>query len=98
MNDPQPTGPEIPPTRRDRPPQRYLTTAKACKQYGITPSYLRRLASKGLLTRCKFGVPGRDAMHRDRRLSLWLVWELESLLTVEAGTGQTQRHRRAWRG
>ena len=76
--------------RQEAPRQRYLTTSKACKQYGLTPSYLRRLASKGLLTRCKFGVPARDARHRDRRLSLWLVWELESMLTVETIPASTR--------
>jgi len=76
--------PDPPPPRPDdQDRQRYLTTSKACKQYGITPSYLRRLASKGLLTRCKFGVPARDAKDRDRRLSLWIVWELESMLEVK---------------
>ena len=90
MNDPQLTVPETHAARRDRPPRRYMTTAKACKQYGLTPGYLRQLASKGLLTRCKYGAPHRDTMQRDRRLSLWLVWELESLLEVVTTPASTR--------
>jgi hypothetical protein len=62
----------------------YLTTLKACRKYGVSPGYLANLARTGLLTPAKFGPERLDVLGRDRRPTLWLVNELESLVDDDA--------------